>query len=112
MLNKAIHFIKYNNITVLILAILFLLSTGVFAQTETGKAVIGAKQTNIEGVDNTLLLEADLDNLDMDFKIEKIESDDPSTSSLQSGGQAAKAATANACPKCLAYQGRRAAHAN
>jgi hypothetical protein len=83
MLKKAIYFIKYNNITVLILAIIFLLGTGVFAQTETGKAVIGAKQTNVEGVDNTLLLEADLDAMNMDFKIEKIESDDPSASSGQ-----------------------------
>ena len=76
MLKKVIHFIKYNNVTVLILAVIFLLGTGVFAQTETGKAVIGAKQTNIEGIDNTLLLEADLEKMAMDFKIEKIESDE------------------------------------
>jgi hypothetical protein len=76
MLKRIIHFIKYNNITVLILAIIFLIGTGVFAQTETGQAVIGAKETKVEGVDNTLLLEADLDKIDMDFKIEKIESDE------------------------------------
>ncbi len=76
MLKKIIHFIKFNNLTVLILAFIFLLSTGVFAQTETGQAVIGAKQTSIEGIDNALLLEADMDNMDMDYKIEKIEQDD------------------------------------
>jgi len=71
-----LHFIKYNNLTVFILLGVFLLSTGVFAQTETGQTIIGAQQTSIEGIDNTLLLEVDLDSLDMDFKIEKIEKDD------------------------------------
>ncbi len=76
MLKKIIHFIKYNNITVLILAIIFLLGTGVFAQTEAGQAVIGARETSIEGEDNILLLEADIDKIAMDFKIERIESDE------------------------------------
>ena len=76
MLKKAIHFIKYNNLTVFVVLGVFLLSSGVFAQTEAGQNVIGSKQTSIEGIDNTLLLEADLDNLPMDFKIEKIEKDE------------------------------------
>lgn len=76
MLKKVINFLKYNNATVLMLAFIFLLGTGVFAQTEAGQAVIGAKQTTVQGIDNTLLLEADLDNMNMEFKIEKIEQDD------------------------------------
>lgn len=76
MLNKTINFIKYNNLTVLIVLAVFLLSTGVFAQTETGQAVIGEKQTTIQGFDSALLNEADLDSFDMDYKIEKIEQDD------------------------------------
>lgn len=76
MFKRAIHFIKYNNATVLILAFIFLLATGVFAQTEAGQAVIGAKQTSVEGTDNTLLLEADLDLLDMEYKIEAVKSDE------------------------------------
>ncbi len=75
MLKKVIHFLKYNNATILILVAIFLLGTGVFAQTEAGQAMIGSKQTSVQGIDNTLLLEADLENMDMDFKIEKIESD-------------------------------------
>ena len=75
MLKKVIHFLKYNNATVLILVAIFLLGTGVFAQTEAGQAIIGAKQTSVQGIDNTLLLEADLENMDMDFKIEYIETD-------------------------------------
>lgn len=76
MLKKAIDFIKYNNLTVLILLGIFLAGSSVFAQTETGQAVIGEKQVTYQGVDNTLLLQANLENLDMDFKIESISQDD------------------------------------
>jgi hypothetical protein len=75
MFRKFIHFIQYNNLTIFLILAIFLLGTGVFAQTETGQALIGEKQTKIQGTDNTLLLEADLDKLNMDFKIEKIEQD-------------------------------------
>jgi len=76
MFKKFIHFIKYNNAMVLIIIVVFLLSTGVFAATDTGQAVIGEKQTNTQGVDNTLLLESDLDLFDMDYNIERIEEDE------------------------------------
>ncbi|MFC1678213.1 hypothetical protein ACFLZ9_00620 [Patescibacteria group bacterium] len=76
MLRRIINFIKYNNLTVFVILAIFLLGGGVFAQTEAGQAVIGEKQTNVSGIDNTLLLEADLDTMDMDFSIEKIESDE------------------------------------
>lgn len=76
MLKKAVNFIKYNNLTVLILLGLFLAGSSVLAQTDTGQAVIGEKQVSYQGIDNTLLLQADLDNLDMDFKIEEITQDE------------------------------------
>lgn len=76
MFKRAIHFIKYNNATVLIVLAVFLLSGGVFASTETGQQAIGERETRIEGEDNTLLLSTDLDELDMDFSIEGIEADD------------------------------------
>jgi len=76
MLKKVLHFIKYNNAMVLILALVFVFGTGVFAQTEAGQEFIGEKATKVEGTDNTLLLEADLDKFNMDFKIEKIEEDE------------------------------------
>jgi len=75
MFNKIIHFIKYNNATILIIAAVLIVGTSAFAS-ETGRAAIGGKQIRVEGVDNTLLLAADLDTMDMDFKIEKIEEDD------------------------------------
>ncbi len=70
------YFLKYNNLTVLIILAVFVATGGVFAQTEAGQKIIGQKQIKIEGVDNTLLLDTDLDNFDMDFKIEKIEQDE------------------------------------
>jgi hypothetical protein len=74
MFKKAWNFIKYNNATVLIFLLVFLLGAGAFAS-ETGREIVGGKTTREEGVDNTLLLEADIDNLDMDFSITGVESD-------------------------------------
>jgi hypothetical protein len=76
MLKNIIHFLKYNNITVLILAVILLIGSGVFASTEAGQAVIGEETTAVEGADNTLLLGADLANFVMDYKIERIEADE------------------------------------
>jgi hypothetical protein len=75
MFDKFIHFIKYNNAAVFIIVLVFIFGTSVFAS-ETGREAVGKKKSSIIGVDNTLLLEADLDNFDMDFKIEKIEEDE------------------------------------
>ncbi len=69
MYKKAVAFIKYNNLVILIIAVIFLLGSGVFAQTETGQALIGGKQTALKGEDNALLLAADLDNMNMDYQI-------------------------------------------
>lgn len=76
MFKKAIHFIKYNNATVLILVVIFIIGSGAWAQTEAGQEFIGEQQIFNEGVDNILLLEADLDNFDMEFRIERVEEDD------------------------------------
>jgi len=73
MLAQIFHFIKYNNATVIILAIILILGGGALA---AGPETIGQKQTSVQGIDNTLLLAADLDNFNMDFKIEKIEQDE------------------------------------
>jgi len=72
---KIIEFIKYNNATIIIVVIIFVFGGGVFAS-ETGREALGQRETNIEGTDNTVLLAADLDNFDMDFRIEKIEEDE------------------------------------
>ncbi len=76
MFGRFIHFIKYNNLSVFIILAFFVVGSGVFAQTEVGQEMIGEKQTRIEGVDNTLLLDVDLSVFDMDFKVETLEEDD------------------------------------
>ena len=76
MFEKIVNFVKYNNLMVLILLGFFLIGSSVFAATDTGQQVIGTKQVSYEGIDNTLLLEADLTKLAMDFKISSIKEDD------------------------------------
>lgn len=76
MLKKISHFLRYNNAALLILVVIFIAGSGVWAQTETGQKFIGEKQNRVENIDNTLLLELDPDNFNMDFKIERIESDE------------------------------------
>lgn len=73
MLQKFLHFIKYNNATVIILAVILILGGAAFA---AGSEAIGQKQISVQGIDNTALLAADLDKFSMDFKIEKIEQDE------------------------------------
>jgi len=70
---KLLHFIKYNNATVIILAIILILGGGALA---AGPENIGQKETSIQGIDNTTLILADLGKFNMDFKIENIEQDD------------------------------------
>ncbi|MDD4271985.1 MAG: hypothetical protein PHF50_04245 [Patescibacteria group bacterium] len=70
---KILHFIKYNNAMIIILAVILILGGGALA---AGPENIGQKQTSVEGIDNTALLSADLENFNMDFKIENIEQDE------------------------------------
>src|SRR3989339_696407 len=73
MFKKFISFLKYNNLTVFIVLVVFLLTSGVFAQTEAGQEFIGAKEIRTEGVDNTLLLEADLEKMAQGIKKGKVD---------------------------------------
>lgn len=73
MFEKIIHFIKYNNATVIILAVILILGGGALA---AGPEAIGQEQTSLQGIDNSLLFSLDLSNFNMDFKVENIEQDD------------------------------------
>lgn len=72
-MDKIINFIKYNNATVIILAVILILGGGALA---AGPEAIGQKETRVQGFNNTALLAADLDKFNMDFKIENIEQDE------------------------------------
>ena len=73
MLKKIIDFIKYNNAAVVILAVVLIVGGGAFA---AGPEAIGQKETTVQGLDNTLLLQTDLAQFNMDFKIENINQDE------------------------------------
>ena len=75
MFTKIFHFLKYNNLTVIILALVLIVGASAFAATDAGQAAIGQQTTRVEGTDNTALLAAALDTMNFDFKIEKIEQD-------------------------------------
>lgn len=64
------YFVRYNN-AFLIMMFIAILAFGsfVFASDDVRGATIGNKQVYDEGVDNTLLLNTDLDSFNMDFKI-------------------------------------------
>ena len=73
MLQKILHFIKYNNATVIILALILILGGGALA---AGPEGMGQRRVSVENVDNSLLIAADLGNFNMDFKIERVEEDE------------------------------------
>ena len=73
MFHKAMQFIKYNNLAVVVIGLSLLLGVSVFAAPPD---VLGQKTTKVEGTDNTLLLSANLDKMDMDFKVSKVEQDE------------------------------------
>lgn len=75
MFKKALYFLQYNNLTILLILAIFLIGTAVFAS-EGGQELIGRQIKRVEGVDNAALIDADLDNFNMDYKILSIEQDD------------------------------------
>ncbi|MDP3900722.1 MAG: hypothetical protein Q8Q23_06665 [bacterium] len=74
-----LNFVKYNNGFLLIIVIgVALFSSLAMASEEVRDNTIGAKQVYAEGVDNALLLAADLGNFNMDFTITGIIEDSES----------------------------------
>jgi len=71
------YFIRYNNAFLIIMMLaIFTFGSLVFASDDVRKTTIGEKQVRAEGIDNTLLLTANLDEFNMDFKITGIVEDD------------------------------------
>jgi len=77
MLKKIAKFIKYNTLTVAIIAIAFVAVASAMADEDTRNKVIGEEIVEKSGVDNTALLAADLDNFDMEMKITGAMEDPP-----------------------------------
>jgi len=77
MLKKIAKFIKYNTLTVVVIAIAFVAVASAMADEDTRNKVIGEEIVEKSGVDNTALLAADLDNFDMEMKITGATEDPP-----------------------------------
>ncbi len=76
MRQKIIDFIKYHNaFTIGLILVLFGAGAIFAASPEARNAVIGKEITQTEGVDNTALLAADLDNFDLAVKIDNVTED-------------------------------------
>lgn len=76
MLRKVSHFVKYNNAFPVLLMILFGGVTTTFAASETAREAIYNAETQTVSVDNTFLLETNIDEFAFGAKIVKIEEDD------------------------------------
>ena len=69
MLKKIVKFIKYNTMITAIIAIAFIAVASVMAANDDVKKVIGEEIVERSGVDNTVLLAADLENFDLKMEI-------------------------------------------
>ena len=77
MLKKIVKFAKYNSLVVVVIAIAFIAVASAMADEDTRDKIIGEEIVEKSGVDNTLLLAADLENFDMEMKITNAMEDPP-----------------------------------
>ena len=77
MLKKIAQFIKYNSLVVAVIAIAFVAVASAMADENTRNKIIGEEIVEKSGVDNTVLLAADLENFDMEMQITGVAEDPP-----------------------------------
>ena len=77
MFKKIATFIKYNTLTTIIIAVAFIaVASAVASNEDVKKNIIGEEIVETQGVDNTLLLAADLEEFDLEMKIMDVFQDD------------------------------------
>lgn len=76
MLKKIIQFIKYHNAFTIGLILVFVASGVIFANDNVREAVIGKAEVERQGINNSALLAADLDNFDFGMTIVGVSEDD------------------------------------
>ncbi len=69
MFQKIIHFIKYHNAFTIGLALVLLATAGAFASEDVRNVVIGEEIITEQGIDNSAILAADLENFDFAMQI-------------------------------------------
>ena len=75
MYQKIIQFIKYHNAFTIGLTLAFVFSGAIFASDTVREATIGKAVVEQQGIDNSAILAADLDNFDFQLTIENIRED-------------------------------------
>jgi len=76
MRKKIINFIRYHNGFTIALILVFISSATIFASEDARTAIIGEEIITETGIDNTMLLETDLDNFDPEIEIKYVSEDD------------------------------------
>ena len=74
-LRKVIEFVKYHNAFTIGLILVFIFGVSVLASDTVRQATIGKAVVEHQGIDNTALLTADLDNFDFNVKITNVTED-------------------------------------
>jgi hypothetical protein len=75
-MQNIINFIKYHNLVPIILGVVLLVAAGAFANEDVRKTVIGEEIITEQGIDNSLIMSADLDNFDMALQIQNVTEDE------------------------------------
>jgi len=76
MFQQITNFIKYHNLFTIILGLVFIATAGAFANEGVRNTVIGEEIVTEIGVDNSQLLSADLENFDINLKINNVLEDE------------------------------------
>ena len=75
-MHRIIHFIQYHNAFTLTVVFVFLAGTFAFANEDVRDAVLGESFELKEGIDNTAILQANLDEFDLNLRILGVEEDE------------------------------------
>lgn len=75
-MQKVINFIRYHNSFAIGVALIFVVMGGAFASETVRNAVIGEEIVMEQGIDNSQILAADLDNFDLALQIQSVSEDE------------------------------------
>jgi len=76
MIKKIINFLKYHNGVPLVLGVIFLATGSVFAASEEVQEIVLASEEKVTSVDNTFIVDADLDSFTPSAQITDVTEDD------------------------------------
>jgi len=75
-MKRFLHFVQYHNAVTLIVAVLFGAASTTFAASDTARKAVFSAEQEVVAVDNTFLIEQDLETFPFDVKIISVQQDD------------------------------------